>query len=364
MNQSSNNSKTLGKKRAGMALSAAAVGLSLALAPASFGVSWGVQRAGAAEVLRMYNWTDYTPADLLKKFEKETGIKVQLDTYDSNETLLSKIKTGGGAGYDIFVPSQGFVPIFIKEGLVQKADIKNMPNYKYVDAKWRAPEWDPTQEYTVPWQLGITSYAYRSSAYKGKGESWKEFYEPSEDLKGKIAVFKSPDDVIDSAAIYLGIKLCSEEPKDYQAIQDLLIKQKPYVKVYSSENINERLKSGEVVMTNNWDGNTKRAQTDEGMGDVKLAFPKEGVAGFVDSVMINAKAPNKAAAEKFMNFIMLPENMAMISNAQGYNNAISESRKYFVAGMKKAQALQYPSGLKIVFSKACPAKAIKLKDKV
>lgn len=342
-------------------LQASAIGLACGLLIHATTVA-GVAKAG--EVLRMYNWTDYTPADLLKKFEKETGVKVVLDTYDSNETLLAKMKSGGGAGYDIFVPSENFVPLFVKAGLLQKVEIKNMPNYKYIDAKWKKPAWDPNQEYTVPWQLGITSFAYRSSLYKGPANSWKEFFEPSEQLKGKIGVFKSPDDTVGSALVYLGKPLCSENADDYKQVLDILMKQKPFVKVYSSENVNERMKSGEVVITHNWDGNTKRAQVDEGIPDAKLAFPKEGAVGFFDTVVVSSKAPNKAAAEKFLNFIMDPQNMAMISNAQGYNNAISASRKYFSDSMKKAQALQMPANYNIILPSTCSEKAIKLKDKV
>lgn len=316
------------------------------------------------QVLKMYNWTDYTPADLLAKFEKETGIKVQLDTYDSNETLLAKLKAGG-TSYDIFVPTQSYVQIMAKAGLIQKIDIKSMPNYKYVDKKYQNPEWDPNQEYTVPWQLGFTAYSYRTALYKGKGNSWQEIFEPGEEYRGKISMMKSPDEVIDAALIYTGGKLCSENPDDYKKVQELLLKQKPFVRVYSSENINERMKSGEVAMTMNWDGNTKRAQIDEGMPDAKLAFPKEGVVGFFDNVVVSSKTKNKEAAMKFMNFIMAPENMAMISNAQGYANAIPNSRKYFVKSMKTAQALNPPSKMPIYFvNNPCGKRAVQLKDKV
>ncbi|MGI9460955.1 MAG: extracellular solute-binding protein [Alphaproteobacteria bacterium] len=321
--------------------------------------------SASAQVLRIYNWTDYTPPGLLKKFEKETGIKVQLDTFDSNETLLAKMKSGGGVGYDLFVPTQNFVQIFVQEGLLEKVDIKNMPNYKYVDKKYRNPEWDPSQEYTVPWQIGHTSFAYNSSKYKGKGKSWKEFFAPDSSVKGKLAVFKSPSDVVDSALIYTGAKLCSENPQDYKKVLSILEKQKPFVRVYSSENVNERLKSGEVIMTNNWDGNTKRAQVDEGLRDVKLAFPKEGTVGFFDVMVMSSKAKNKDAAKKFMNFIMHPKNMAIISNAQGYANAIPKSKRYLDKALRKAQALNPPRKHKIFFTtKPCGQKAIRLTDRV
>lgn len=103
-----------------------------------------------AETLHLYNWTEYTDPGAIEKFEKETGIQVVIDTYDSNETLLAKLKAGA-TGYDIVFPSQHFVEIMIGEGLLQKIDVKGQPNYANVDARWQDPEWDPNQEYSAPW---------------------------------------------------------------------------------------------------------------------------------------------------------------------------------------------------------------------
>ena len=129
--------------------------------------------------LFIYNWTEYTPPELITKFEKETGIKVSVDTYDSNETLLAKLQAGA-TGYDIVVPSQNFVPILINEGLIQKVGVHKLPNFKNMEDRWQFPEWDPQQEYSGPWQWGTTSFSYNSEIYSGKGASLKEFFEPSE----------------------------------------------------------------------------------------------------------------------------------------------------------------------------------------
>ena len=126
----------------------------------------GTSSVRTAGDLFLYNWTDYTAPDLVEKFESETGIKVTLDTYDSNETLLAKLKQGGG-GYDIVVPSHNFVEILIKENLIQRINAKSLPGYDNIDAKWQGPAWDPGNEYTVPWQWGTTSFTVDSAVYAG-----------------------------------------------------------------------------------------------------------------------------------------------------------------------------------------------------
>src|ERR1700712_3310367 len=121
----------------------AALPVLLPVAPAAF--------AADAGVLHIYNWTDYTAPDLIKKFTKETGIKVTLDTYDSNETLLAKLKAGT-TGYDLVIVSNDFVKIFIDQKLIQAGDASAMPNFKNLEARWQKRDWDPTAAYTVPWQ--------------------------------------------------------------------------------------------------------------------------------------------------------------------------------------------------------------------
>src|ERR1700712_4300683 len=126
--------------------------LGLTIAAAAFAVpAFQAARAADAGVLHIYNWTDYTAPDLIKKFTKETGIKVTLDTYDSNETLLAKLKAGT-TGYDLVIVSNDFVKIFIDQKLIQAGDASAMPNFKNLEARWQKRDWDPTAAYTVPWQ--------------------------------------------------------------------------------------------------------------------------------------------------------------------------------------------------------------------
>ena len=319
---------------------------------------------GAAKAdgeLFIYNWTEYTPPELIAKFEKESGIKVSVDTYDSNETLLAKLQAGA-TGYDIVVPSQNFVPIMISEGLIQKVGVSKLANFKNMKDKWKFPEWDPEHEYTGPWQWGTTSFSYNSELYSGKGTSLKEFFEPSDEVMGRLSVFQTPDEVISLANIYLGIPFCSEDGKQMKKIQDMLVKQKEYVVAYNSETMSDLLASGEAMITNHWSGYSRLGRLTG--APIVYAYPKEGVIGWFDSMVVPTSAKNVENAKKFMNFMMDPVNMAMLTENQGYGDAVKGTEAYYSDELKSAPEINPPSDLKVVFAPTCSPKAQSLIDRV
>jgi spermidine/putrescine transport system substrate-binding protein len=311
--------------------------------------------------LFIYNWTEYTPPELITKFEKESGIKVSVDTYDSNETLLAKLQAGA-TGYDIVVPSQNFVPILVSEGLIQKVGVHKLANFKNMKERWQFPEWDPQHEYTGPWQWGTTSFSYNSELYSGKGTSLKEFFEPSDEVMGRLSVFQTPDEVISLANIYLGIEFCSEDGKTMKRIQDMLVKQKEYVVAYNSETMSDLLASGEAMMTNHWSGYSRLGRLTG--APIVYAYPKEGVVGWFDSMVVPTSAKNVENAKKFMNFMMDPVNMAMLTEDQGYGDAVMGTAAYYSDELKSAPEINPPSDLNVVFAPTCSPKAQSLIDRV
>lgn len=327
-----------------------AVALSLAM---------GLARAEGE--LFIYNWTEYTPPELIEKFEKETGIKVSVDTYDSNETLLAKLQAGA-TGYDLVVPSQNFVPILIKENLIQKVAVHELPNYANYEDRWKNPEWDPEQEYSAPWQWGTTSFSYNSELYSGKGETLKEFFEPDEAVRGRLSAFQTPDEVVSLANIYLGLPFCSEDPAQMKQIQDLLVAQKEYIVAYNSETMSDLLASGEAVMTNHWSGFSRLGRLTG--APIVYAYPKEGVVGWFDSLVVPTSAKNVENARTFMNFMMEPENMAMLTENQGYGDAIKGTAQFYSEELKAAPEINPPSDLNVVFAPTCSPAAQSLIDKV
>lgn len=159
------------------------------------GLALGGQ-ARAEGTLHFANWSDYYPPELLKKFEKDTGIKATLDAYDSNETLLAKLKAGGGA-YDVVVPSDSFIEIFVKEGLLQKLDKSQLPSLGNLKENFRTLGFDPGHDYSIPYLWGTTGYSYDTAKVPGGRleESWKPFFEPPAELKGKVVALNSIEEL-------------------------------------------------------------------------------------------------------------------------------------------------------------------------
>lgn len=164
----------------------------------ALGVSATAQAAGT---VNLANWSDYYPPELLKKFEADTGIKATLDAYDSNETLLAKLKAGGG-NYDVVAPSDSFIQIMVQEGLLQKLDKNRLPNLKNLTPTFQTLDFDPGHDYSVPYLWGTTGYSYDSAQVPGGRleESWEAFFNPPVGLKGKVVALNSMDDLFPPAA--------------------------------------------------------------------------------------------------------------------------------------------------------------------
>jgi spermidine/putrescine transport system substrate-binding protein len=321
-------------------------------------------RAEEEKVLYFYNWTDYYPVELLAKFEKDTGIKVTLDGYDSNETLISKLQSGG-ANYDVIVPSDYIVPGLVKDGLIQKIGTSSMANYQYVKDNFRNPDFDPTHEYTAPYLWGTTGIAYDSAQVPGGKleETWKVYFDPPKEIEGKIAALDTASDEILAASLYLGIPQCTESNDDAKKILDLLEAQKPKLKLYSSDTTVDRMASGEVAMHHLWNGATARAHAQR--ETIRFIYPKEGIPMFRDNFAVPAKAPHPENAKIFINWMMAPENAAAVSNAIAYANAI-KSDQFMDKKWLSTEAINMPAeaASRLVPTKQCGPAARELQDKI
>lgn len=321
--------------------------------------------AHAEGTLHFANWSDYFPPELLKKFEKDTGIQATLDSYDSNETLLAKLKAGGGA-YDVVVPSDSFIEIFVKEDLLQKLDKAQLPNLANLKDKFKTLTYDPGHDYTVPYLWGTTGYSYDSAKVPGGKleESWKPFFEPPAELKGKVVALNSIEELYAPASYYLGIDECTEDPKEAAKIQELLLKQKPMLAMYNSDGTIERMAAGEVSMHQQWNGAFHRAHAQR--ASLVYVYPKEGIRLFIDNLAIPKDATNIKEAHAFLNWMMLPENIAAASNFAKYNNAIQGSDKFMEKELFDDPAINTPADKldRLKPFQLCSPKALQLRSKV
>jgi spermidine/putrescine-binding protein len=263
--------------------------------------------------LNIYNWSDYIAEDTVALFEKETGIKVRYDTYESNEEMMAKLQVGAG-GYDMVVPTGYIVTVLGAQGLLAPLKKKYLTNWGNVAPLFLDPAFDPGNEYAVPWQWGTTGIAYRSDKVNPPPDSWGIFLDPK--WRRRMTQMDDVRDVIGSWLRYRGHSLNATDPALLDAAKADAIASKALLKAYLSAPVKGQLVAGDVLVAQLWNGDTAQAAVEE--PSIKYVVPKEGGSIWTDSLVIPKTAPNKRAAHEFMNFILRPDIAAGISNFTGY----------------------------------------------
>lgn len=312
--------------------------------------------AQAEGQLQLFNWGNYTSPELLEKFEKETGIKVTVTDYDSNDAALAKVEAGG-SGFDLVVPSANYVPIWIEKGLIVPLDNSKLANKGNIAPEWLDVPYDPGREYTVPWQWGTTGVAVNTKVYGGDINTSDIFLNVPAELKGKINVVPEMNDIVNLAVMWAGGEPCTTDKEVLKKARDALIAAKPDW-VSMDYGATEHMSNGDWAASVNWNGSTMRIRLATN-GDVQYGYPKEGYPLWMDQVALLKDAQNVDEAYQFLDFIMKPENAALISNFARYANGISGSSEFMDPEMRDAPEVVIPEEFKAAghFLPTCSAEA-------
>ena len=318
-------------------------GVALAIVAGLLWFALATPKVDESKVLNVYNWSDYIGDDTIANFEKETGIKVHYDTFDTNETLHAKLLVGM-TGYDIVVPSSNWARLQIQAGLLQKLDKSKITTYGNLDPNLmsRLNSTDPGNQYLAPWVWGITTLGINVDKLKAAlgplpmpDNLWDLLYKPEYVSRAKtcgVSVLDSGDEVFAATLHYLGLPPGSASPADYQAAAALLKRIRPYITMFSSSGYINELAAGSLCLSLGWNGDISiaaaRAREAGNHNNIKVLIPREGAVLLFDSMAIPVDAPHRENAYKWISYIYRPEVNAQIVNKVLYANPIPASRPF------------------------------------
>lgn len=284
--------------------------------------------------LRIYNWIEYLPKEVLESFKAETGIKVIYDVFDSPQTLEAKLLTGS-AGYDVAFPSSSQVPNLIGAKALQPLDREQLPHWKQLDPAFMAQRQplDPGSQYAVPYLWGSTLLGYNEAkveAVLGKNVDMRDFdllFKPENIAKLShcgVALLDSPDEVVPIVLHYLGLNPSSTNPSDYVKAEEVLKSIRPYVRYFNSAKYPQDLANGDICVALGWSGGMLAARNmtvaaNNGIR-IRMALPRQGTLQWSDDVVIPKGAKNIKQAHIFIDYLLRPEVIAKVSNVIGYPN--------------------------------------------
>ncbi len=312
--------------------------------------------AHAEGELFLYNWGNYTSPELITAFEAKHGVKVTITDYDSNDTALAKLEAGAH-GFDLAVPSAGYVAVYQEKGLLQPLDLSRLPNHKNIAPEWLNVDWDQGRTFSVPWQWGSVGLSVNTKVYGGDINTAAIFMDPPPELVGKINVIPEMTDVLALATMYAGGTLCSEDPEVMKKVRDSLIAAKPKWLAMDYSTV-EKMTNNDYAASVDWNGASMRSRLAN--PDVAYGYAKDGYTLFMDSVVLLSEAKNVDNAYLFLDFIMEPQNAAMLSSFARYANGISGSEAFMPEDMKTAPEIVTPAEFAAAgqFALNCTGKAL------
>lgn len=304
----------------------------------------GVYAAKEKTVLKVYNWGEYISngsddtLDVIAEFERRNPeIDVEYTTYATNEEMYAKIASGS-ANYDIVIPSDYMIARMINEDMLTKLDFNNIPNFKNINQQFKNLEYDPQNEYSVPYTWGTVGIVYNKTKVKGPIDSWTALWDPQ--YTNDILMFDNSRDSYGIALKMLGFSQNTTNKEELDKATEVLKDQKMVVQAYVMDEIFSKMPNGEAALAPYYAGDALTMIEDN--PDLDFVVPKEGTNRFVDSMVVLKSSQNKALAEKFINYMLEPdiakENIEFI----GYSTPLDNVREMLDDDVKNSP-ISYPS---------------------
>lgn len=267
---------------------------------------------GLEPELNIYNWSDYIGPDTVRNFEREFGVRVTYDTYESNEEMAGKL-IAGASGYDIVVPTGYLMPVLSAQGLLAPLDRSHLPNFSNVAPLSLDPAADPGNRYGVPWQWGLTGIAYRRDKVAAP-DGWSVF--TSGAASGRMTMLDDGREVLGAMLKHRGHSLNSTDPAQLEQARQDAIAAKKHLAAYVSAPVKGQLAAGDVWMAQLWNGDARQAAAEN--PNVAFALPREGSLIWTDYAVVLVNCPHPNSAHAFLNYVLRPDVGAAISDATGY----------------------------------------------
>jgi len=285
-------------------------------------------------VLNVYNWSDYIDPAVIEAFQKETGITVSYDVFDSNEVLETKLLTGN-SGYDVVVPSAYFLERQVQAGVFRKLDRSLLPNLTNLDPglQARIAAHDPGNEHGVIYMWGTTGIGFDAAKVAAimpdaPTDSWNLVFDPAVVSRFKdcgVSFLEDPTDMVGTVLLWLGKDPNSQSEDDLKLAEEALLKVRPYIRTIHSSQYIEDLANGEVCIAVGYSGDVLQARDRAAEAgkeiDIRFVIPREGALMWFDTLAIPADAPHPGNAHAFIDYLLRPEVAAANSNFVNYATA-------------------------------------------
>jgi spermidine/putrescine transport system substrate-binding protein len=304
-------------------------------------IGWVAEARAADKQLNLFAWSEYVPQEVIDGFTKETGIKINYETYASNEEMLTKL-LAGATKYDLIQPSEYTVEALIKRNKLEPLDWAKIPNIKNIGPGFLRLPHDPQQKYSIPWMSGTIGIVVNTAKVPEPIRGYADVFQPKH--KGRIVVVKDSREMVTWAMETLHIPINEVSRENLRKVRPTLAEWIKLVKVFDSDSPKTPLLNGDVDLGVVWSG--EAALCYEKDHKFQYILPAEGAHMFVDNLCIPAGAPNKAAAMQFMDYILRPEVSKLISDKFPYTNPNLEARK-LLSKHQLANPASYPKESKL-----------------